>query len=356
MSISQFLSLFNSQMNDREYEGASRTLRQLQTLGLDEYQLKILTANLYDTTDRVKEAELIYREVLKSPAPNSLINQARQGLQVIQERERQIREANIALEMTENNAKDDGLLYLLPIEVSQKERTAEALTRIFNLDIYTARSSLPTRHPRIYRLGRYGELKVFSNELTKLTVKNTVIRLKSISEIPVYNVLYLAEERAGIVAITAKDRISLTLEDVTTIVKGQVPMFEDVVMGVDRNYRVVREEQTKEYLSILDLHCGDFILRLEDQIYQFNQGKQFAKESLTMGARWRDLVLWLESAVKGTIRDEFFPFAEMSLLYPETLEEVTPKVNFKRVKDVLWDHSFQLYSGSIFLLGTTTDF
>lgn len=346
MNISQFLSLFETQMQDQEYEGASRTLKQLQVLGMEEPQLQLLTARIYECTNRTAEAEQLYRQVLKSSASNSIINQARQGLQVIQDQERQKREARIALEMTEEESKDHSLLLLLPIAVSDREQKAEGLARIFNLDIYTARSVLPTKHLKIYRLGRYGEMKVYAEELKKYGIESLPIRLKTIESISVYPVIYLEEDKEGI-NITTKDKdFYVPWQLLTRMVKGQVPIIEEVVIGVDKKYQIAKAEQTKDFLSIVDLHCPQqqMIFRLQDQQYQFIQGKRFIGDNITMMARWKELIAWLEQTGNFAIADDFLPFAEMALLYPETLQEITPKVNFARVKECLWDNSFHLYS------------
>ncbi len=343
MTISQFLALFETQMQNGEYEGAHRSLNQLQTLGLDTMHLQLLKARLYDATDRTEEAEQLFRLVLKSNAPNAQILQARQGLNNIQVRQQERRKASIALEMTEARNQDDGLLLLFPIDVINKEAKAEALARVFNLDIYTARSVLPTRHHKIYRLGRYGEMKVYAQELQSYGIDCQAVRLKTIGEIPVYPVLYLAEAEDRLLITTTEKEFNIPWSSIKRIVKGDVPMLEEVVVGVNRKYQVVKEEQTKDYLTILDLH-SDVIFRLENLEYLFSKGQQFPVENDTMTAKWQQLIHWIMERTRAVMIDDFLAFAEMSLLYPETLEKITPRLSFKRVKDCLWDNSFELYS------------
>ncbi len=345
MTISQFLSLFETQMKNNEYEGARRTLNQLQNLGLEEFHIQLLTGMLYDCTDRTQEAEYLFRQVMKSNAPNSLILQARQGLKNIQEREQKRRMASIALEMTNPENKDDGLLILCPVDVSSKEQKAEALARVFALDIYTARAVLPTRYRKIYRLGRYGEMKVYAQELKQYGIDSLPVRLKTIGDIAVHSVLYLEEDQDGLKISTKNKEITIPWQEVKRIVKGQVPMLEEVVTGVNKKYQIVKEEQTKEFLLIVDLHCHNMIIRLEDQQYQFNNGKKFHGDNATMMSKWKELINWLEKKTNVPVEDEFLPFAEMALLYPETLEAISPKISFPRTKPCLWDNSFHLYSG-----------
>jgi len=343
MNIGQFLALFETQMKDGEYEGASRSLKQLQSLGLDEPHLQLLTARLYDSTDREEEAEQLFRQVLKSNAPNLQINQARQGLNIIQARRQQRRRANITLEMTDPQNQDDGLLLLFPVDIESKEKKAEALVRVFNLDIYTARSVCPTKYCKIYRLGRYGEMKVYAQELKDYGIKALPVRLKTIEEMTVHSVLYLEESANGLLINTPKDVFDIPWSSVKRIVKGEVPMLEEVVVGVDRKYQVKKEETTKDFLQIIDLHC-DVIFRLENEQYHFNQGKRFMGDNATMTAKWQELSDWLQEKTKAIVIDDFLPFGEMTLLYPETLEKITPKLTFRRLKECLWDNSFELYS------------
>lgn len=347
MNTDQFLALFETQMKDGEYEGAYRSLKQLQSLGLEEPHLLLLTARLYDCTDRVAEAEQIFRSILKSNATNLQISQARQGLNTIQMREKQRRQASITLEMTDPKNQDDGLLLLFPVDTDSIEKKAEALARVFNLDIYTARSLCPKKYCKIYRLGRYGEMKVYSRELKDYGIDALAVRLKTIEEMTVYSVLYLEENKNGLTFTTKKGEFNIPWSSIKRIVKGEVPILEEVVVGVDRKYQIAKEEKTKEFLRIIDLHC-DVVFRLENQQYQFNQGKKFMGDHATMTAKWKEMNDWLIEMTGAEVIDHFLPFGEMALLYPETLQKINPKLSFNRVKECLWDNSFELYS---FLFG-----
>jgi hypothetical protein len=382
-SMEKQLALFDDYLAKRDFAKAAAVLKKLLSKRPDDLQLKLCTARYYHNTGKVDKAETIYRELLKSAAQAKLLDQARRGLKAIEDAELQAQRDRIAQALEQPLGQSLGFLGIEPIDSELKQEAAVKLARILHLDPYTAKTQVPSRNMRILRIGTYGEMLVYGQQLQEVDLPSFWISLAAIDQVNMQTVAYfeadtVPERNNGSARITAYcqnptnsnqsnrfiadelDRLSFKWSEVTACVVAVLPTFGEVV-NFDAKQRLIKEEQVLDLVNICDLHLGDrnLILRFHDNFYQFNQGMQLEVPQVldnlqpTVQERWNALSNWLEQKLPASTpiysdRD-FKTFADMALAFPHFLEQLEPHINLARKKESLWDNCFQLFSGMIFL-------
>jgi hypothetical protein len=154
-------------------------------------------------------------------------------------------------------------------------------------------------------------------------------------------------------------------------VMGMLPIFEEVVEINNRN-RTYRKPRVLDYIHVCDLqlHKRRSIFRLCSQTYDFCDFKQLITQNrhqftgdldresigdvslgngqslqLTSRDNWKNLMAQIHDRVSGIpILNDFTPFAETALGFPELLTHINPHLELLRRSDSAWDRAFQLYS------------
>ncbi|AFY68404.1 hypothetical protein Pse7367_0086 [Thalassoporum mexicanum PCC 7367] len=373
------LAQFDHYLAKREFAKAAAILKKLLSQQPSDLQLKLCTARYHHAAGKVDKAEAIYRELLKSAAQPQLLDQARRGLQAIEAAELKEQRERIAEAIEQPLGQSAGLLGLEPIASELKQEAAIKLARILHLDPYTAKTQIPSRNLRLLRIGTYGELLVYGQQLQAVGLPAFAISLAAIDQIEVKSVAYFESEpipqgnngdRLTAFCLNAAqshryvadelDRLGFGWNEVTSCVISVLPTFSEVV-NFDAKQKLIKEEQVLDLVNVCDLHLGDrnLILRFHDYLYQFNQGMQLAVPQVhknlqpTVQERWSSLINWLEPNLPKNIqvyRDrDFKTFADMALAFSDFIKQVEPNLNLERKKESVWDNCFQLYSGMVFL-------
>ncbi len=375
--MKDLVATFEKQFAEQNFSAASATLKELQQQNPNDSQIEVLMANLYRATGEPNKAEVIYRTILRTETQAKLLSQARQGLKIIEDAERQQQKDAIAMALAQPGNKSLGFLAIQPMETSDKKAIAEQVARIFHIDTYTAKMLIPSRNLKILRIGTVGELSVYGEQLRQIGIPAIWIGLEAIAKIDVYNVNYFVNNlesavrgttptngqinsavlKKQICAVHDDGEISFDWHEVGIKVTGLLPTFGEVV-AVDAKHQLIRKEQVLDQVHICDLHLPqrNCILRFHDNHYQFTQGVQLKVEqplkhiAPTVQQRWASLMQWLDQAMPQVpIKDDFTPFAEIALEFPEFLGELNPRLDLERRKESLWDNCFQLYSGMVFM-------
>ena len=338
----------------------------IQTLDPNDPWTEVYQARIQEGKQLWDEAEGTFRELLRHDHGPKITLAARQGLDRLQKQRHQKRKQAIAQALTPPEKTELGMLILNAVESEEKLAAAQAMAQIMNIDAYSARIILPSRGIRLYRSGAIGELEFYGQQLQAQNIPTFWTTLSAIQSIEVFSVSHFEamDNRAQVVVQQSGSLQGSTVEfawsDVTRRVKGQLPIFEEVV-DRDSRGKMKRKEQTQDHAQFCDLHLPkqNLILRLSDTNYQFNRGfslshhTEHTLDQSTAWANWRQLMEITERQLSHkTIGQEFSLFAETALDHPDLLEKIPAHIDLFRREDSLWDPAFQLYSALLFLQST----
>lgn len=363
-------------IDKQNYKQASKLLKELQQSMPESPWVKLYVAIFYEKVDKLETAEKLYRKLLPTVNNPQIIAQARQGLQRIEniEKQRQAEAIAQAKSLPENT--EPGLLILEPIAKEEKVTAAQTLARIMKIDPYSARMQVQNRGWRIYKTGAIGELQVYGQEMLAGNIPVFWARLSAMEQINIFRVEYLQNidenhQQVNLVCLNANDqRGSLTFSwsEVTAKVDGALPMFMET-MDYDprrnRNDRFRKREIVQDYAQIFDLHLShrNSILRFCDRQYQFAQGIDFTENATansadnapnvtnTIRVKWNNLNETVKSQLSQAVNfNDFNAFAEPTTQdYPQLLSRLHCQINLERKLDSAWDPAFHLYSCLAFM-------
>ncbi|MBD2436538.1 tetratricopeptide repeat protein [Nostoc sp. FACHB-110] len=341
----------------KDYHTAAKLLQQLVKESPDNPWVQFYVGRLYEVSAKHQDAEKIYRQLLQSTTNSKIVTQTRQGLQRLQEIEQETRQRAIAKATAEPNSTEPGILLLEPIPNELKAIAAPKLAQIMQLDAYTARLLLPTRHWKLYRSGAIGELKYYGEQLQQAEIPCFWVSIAAIEQIQVFQVEYFSEstQQATVICRNQENQLgslSFSWSEVQARVVGLLPIFEQVV-DVNARHQLERKTQTQDYAQFCDLHIPErrCILRLSDNSYQFQQGLEIAVQAShnTIRINWNQVLNWLEQQLPQVkIWSDFTPFAETIVDETELLNNITPHIHLFRREQTNWDAAFHLYSGLVF--------
>ncbi len=340
----------------------------LQQLSPEQLPVKFAWAWLAEKQEDWDIAEQRYRELLRQDCGPKLTLQARQGLERIAQHHQaqQAQALAFVAELPQNQAR--GILVLTAIpDPEMKADLVQHLARIMQLELYTARTLLPSRGWRFFRAGPLGELEVYGKALQASGIPVFWLPLAAIEGIQVIPVRYLQNVSPQAQACwlqsphqTSAAVFNFNWAEVSQRVEGLLPIFETVV---DRSPRgqLVYKEQVQDHAQFCDLHLPQrqTILRFYRGQYQFHQGinlnspenNQVMADQETSWANWRQLInLFEDHTGEIPVWKEFTAFAETIVDQTALLKKITPHIDLFRREESLWDNAFQLYSGLIFQL------
>jgi tetratricopeptide (TPR) repeat protein len=344
----------------KDYQTAAKLLKQLLKESPENPWVQFYQGRLYEVSQKRREAEGIYRQLLRSTQNNKIVTLARQGLQRIQEIEQEERQRAIAQATAEPCNTEQGILILEPLSNELKAQAAAKFAEIMQLDPYSARLVLPSRSWKFYRIGRVGELQFYGKQLQEAGIPCFWTAISAIEQIQVFQVKNFSESQAKVTVICSNQTNqvgSLTFDwsEVSARVMGLLPIFEEVV-DVDARRKLERKTQTQDYIQFCDLHLPSrrCILRLHDNGYEFQQGVKVSSTASqnTIRINWNNLLYWISIHLpKVKIWSDFTHFAETVLEQKEMLENLQSHIHLYRREKTNWDPAFHLYSGLIFIQG-----
>lgn len=326
-------------------------------------------ARLQEAEGNEEDAKTAYLTILRTSTHPKIIAQSRQGIQRIEQREKnqvQAEQTEIQSAITEAMETPDnqkmGLLILEPIETEDKKPFAQEFAKIMGIDAYSARLKLPSRAWRLYTTGGMGKLNVYADMLKKAQIPCFTASLEEIKRLQVYTVLFIEsiEPQVTLVYEPSKgqrDILSFPWSEVSQSVEGMLPIFEECV---ERGARGQLQRKTKilDYAKFRDLHLPkhQMILRFCDQTYQFQQGYSIVsgmenvEEKNTTQDYWNHFNRFMaEKLGDKPLYSEFTPFGETAIDFRELLKQIEPNINLLRREETPWDAAFTLYSGLAFI-------
>ncbi|MDM9381330.1 tetratricopeptide repeat protein [Chlorogloeopsis sp. ULAP01] len=352
------IDLVATAFEQKDYRTAAKLLKQLLKESPENPWVQFYVGRLHEVSAKRQEAEKIYRQLLRDTTNAKIVTQARQGLQRLQELEKEERKRAIIQATANSDNSKLGVLILEPISNELKTQAAQKLAQIMQLDFYSARLLLPSRGWRLYRSGAIGELEFYGKQLKKADIPCFWAKLADIEKIQVFHVNYF-EEYTSKVTVVCRNQDnqlgSLCFDwlEVKGRVQGLLPIFEEVV---DRDVRgkLERKTQTQDYFQFCDLYIPgrNCILRLYDKGYKFQQGVEIAPQTgeNTIRINWNNLLSLIDEQLPQVkIWSDFTSFAETALDQTEVLDNIEPHIHLFRREKTNWDTAFHLYSGLVFL-------
>ncbi len=341
----------------KDYHTAAKLLKTLLDESPDNPWVQFYLARLHEVSKKYKNAEKVYRNLLRSTTNTKILTLARQGLQRLQEIEQEARQRAIIEATTDPSNIELGVLVLEPLNNQLKTQLAPKFAQIFQIDNYTARLTLPSRGWKLYRTGQIGELKFYGTQLQQSGIPCFWAKIAAIGQIRVFQANYFFEAGANTTVICrnpANQVGSLTFKwsEVKARVVGLLPIFEQVV-DVDARYQIERKTKTQDYAQFCDLHLPgrSCILRLADKSYEFQKGLEIAPQASqnTIRINWNFLLEWLDQQLPQIkVWSDFTPFAETILDHTEMLGNIQSHIHLFRRDKTNWDPAFHLYSGLVF--------
>jgi hypothetical protein len=319
---------------------------------------------LHEAQHDVTAAEASYRSVLQQAQASKLTLAARQGLERLQNQRTEERKAAIAQATLDPEKTELGVLVLEAIPSEAKTNAAQAMAKIMNLEPYAARMLLPSRGLRFYRSGPIGELEFYGQQMHHQGIPVMWRSLSDLQRVKVCAVLYLETLENPVRAVVdggsteqPTQTIQFSWDEVSQRVEGQIPIFEAVV-DRDARGKLLRKEQTQDYVQFCDLHLPtrNCILRLYDSAYQFNQGISLATDDQTTPAlntswaNWQRLTELIQQQLPNKpVWSDFESFVQTALDHSEFLSKLASHIDLFRREESDWDPAFQLYSALLLL-------
>lgn len=342
----------------RDYKQVSQLLKQWQTSEPQSPLLRLYAAQMQEKTNRLEAAEKNYLKLLKQTPSGKLMSQARAGLQRIEQQRKQAKAAALSeAKQTEGGDELAILAIASPADQNRKEAIA-GVAKVFNLDAYSARMKIPPSGFRIHRLGSWGEVTYYADQLKHVKVPTLSSKVCDIQALQTFQICYFETltPQPTIVCKSADNqlgKISFDWSEVSQRVSGQLPIFEQVV-DLGNWGKTIHKEKIQDYAQVVDLHLAgrQIVLRLCDRLYQYQKGIDLVKGTeLNSRIQWNQLLSTLESAIKAPQRSDFKRFGKGALEFINILPFIHPNLDIDRRAPSHWDLAFHLYSSLCYLNG-----
>ncbi len=351
------LDQINQALTAENYSLAEDLLKQLKTQQPDNPWLQFYYARLQETKGDLENAEKSYKQVLLNTINKQILSQARAAIKRLADLEKNKVQAKLQQSLekakTEEGNEELAVLILEPIKSELKKTLAQSMAKIMNIDAYTARLQLPTKHWRLYRTGNLAQLKSYADTLTDANIPCFAVSLKELETIEIYQVKYIESisPEVKIICINKNGEdssFSFNWSEITQKVEALLPIFESS-LEVNRDWKISRKTTTLDYAQILDLHLSakKTIIRFGDYQYNFAQGLPIAKadKKETNRENWNNLKQFLKPyLIDVFLISDFTAFAEKAIDFKDMLERIQPHINLLRREESLWDAAFELYT------------
>ena len=354
-------------LEKKDFRTAATLLQQWQRKDPKTPLLRFMIGQYQEATERWELAEKTYLKLLRQATSQKLMGQARQGIQRVQAKITQAREAALATARTQPDSQEPGLLCLEPVQAEHRKTAAQGLAKVMQIDPYTAGLQLPSKGWRLHRVGSVGEMKFYSQALVEAQTPAFWVKQSDVNGIQVFRIDYVRQMQPQIEVVCKNPEgqlgvIAFAWTEVSQIVLGQLPLFESVV-DTDAWRNLQRKEKTQDYAEILDLHLHrrGCVLRLCDRTYDFRQsnpfphGETIPDQALSTRPHWNAVTTYIRKQVQAPNHQGFAQFGEGALEYLELLPTLTSHIDIPRPQPTNWDPAFHLYSSLHFLrFGSST--
>ena len=352
--------LVSAALGAQQLTQAAQLIKQWQQKTPQDPWLKLAMGQYWEAKDELEKAQITYTRLLQSTANTKVLVNAREGVQRVRDRLAQQREHDLSAAKQQPGATAAAVLALEPVTGDRRESVAQGLARVMQIDAYTARTRLPSKHWRLLRVGPAGELQYFCEQLKAESVPARWATIDQVKEISTFRVLAIQAVKPQLVVVCQNDAgqqgtIQLGWDDITQWVVGQLPIYESVV-DLDARGRLKRKDATQDYGEIMDwhLHRRGCILRFCDRAYKFRDAVPLPPAAavpspLIAATAWKAMKNYFKDCiVSGPITD-FSGFGESALDIIDLLPPFEAHVDLARSLPSPWDRAFHLYSSLRFL-------
>lgn len=353
-------------MNSKDYRTATKLIQQLGSGERQNPLIQLYMAQIYEASQKLAQAQAIYRQLLQDPSNPKVMSQARQGLKRLENWEANQRQEAIAQAKADPGGANWGLLILEGLDPAgsttekqtQRQLAAQKFAKIMQLDVYSARLQLPSAGWRLYRTGAVGEMNFYRQQLEAVGIPSFAAAAEDINQINVFTGHYLqAENPPTVICANAEGQVgslSFQWSEVSQQVVGLLPWFEEV-FSMDVRRQMQHKTETLDYIQVCDLHLPgrNSIIRLCDRHYQFAEGVFFSPQQgskqTTVRTNWNNLLGFVNEHLPNKPQwSDFTTFGETAIDFGEFLKRIPPHIHLSRPEDTPWDAAFQLYSGLVF--------
>ncbi|MGC1307986.1 MAG: tetratricopeptide repeat protein [Phormidesmis sp.] len=359
-----------------DYQQVSQLLKQWQASDSKNPLLRLYAARLQEQTNRLEAAEKTYLKLLKQMPGGKIMAQARAGIQRIQHRQK-VQKAE-ALAQSRQIAGGDEVAILAiaapPTSGSasgstsgstsgpdlDRQKAIAGIAQVFNLDPYTARLKLPPSGFRIHRIGPWGEINYYNQALNQAHTPTLSAKVKDIKALQTFQISHfetLKRQPSVLCKNSASQlgKISFDWAEVSQLVSGQLPIFEQVV-DIGNWGKTVHKEKVQDYVQVVDLHLKgrEIVLRLCSSLYQYQKGTALTEHTadlpqINSRIQWNQLLAQLAQSISAPHHNDFTRFGKAALEFIPLLPPFSSNLDLDRRAPSHWDQAFHLYSTLCYL-------
>ncbi len=346
----------------KDYRSATIALKQLWQLQPENPQVQLYRGKLYEIAGNLTQASNTYKQLLKAVSTPKIMAQARQGLDRVVLLDQEQRRREVALSISAPDQDQQGILILEAIDPTHRTAAAQALAQIMNVDPYSARTHMPSRGWRIYRMGPIGEMKLYGQQLQAKSIPCFWVKSASFELPQLFQVQVVQAEtpKVELVCVNSEGKtgaVSFDWSEVGQWVKGRLPIL-DRPLEFDPLRREIslrsRKEEVRDFALVLDIHlpARNCILRFCDRNYRFDQGVDFTPDiplaQTVTRSQWNGIVEWIDTELKplntATLWDDFNAFRETAIEFPHLLKAIDPGFYLQGQENSRFNPTFHLYS------------
>jgi hypothetical protein len=322
--------------------------------------LKLAMANYWEAKDDLEKAQATYTRLLQSSSNSKVLGHARDGVQRVRDQLARRREHDIQEAKHRSDVKGSAVLVLAPVAGARREAAIQGLSQVMQLDAYTARMRLPSKHWRMFRVGAAGEIQYFWEQLQTHDTPAQWITIDQVKAVPVFRVEQVQSFIPQLTVVChnvagQKGTISLDWGEVNQWIVGQLPIFESVVDLAPWG-KLKRKEATQDYAEVMDLHVTKrgCVLRFCDRTYSYRdsvevpQQIQTPSSSLVAATYWKGMKSFFQQYLPDPDKN-FTGFGQGALDYMDLLPRFDHYLELSRQQPTAWDRAFHLYSCLRFL-------
>ena len=342
-------------LSNKQLTQAAKLLQQWQHAKPQDPWLHLAMANYWEAKNELEKAQVTYTRLLQSATSSKVLRLARDGVDRVRNRLAQQREHEIQAAKNRSSVQGAAVLVLAPVAGDQREKAIQGLAQVMQLDVYTARMRLPSKHWRMFRVGAAGEIQYFWEQLHNHSTPAHWLTIKQIKAVPIFRVEQIqsfAPQLNVVCQNTAgqKGTLSLPWHEVSQWIIGQLPIFESVV-DLDPWGKLKRRDATQDYAEIVDLHLQKrgCVLRFCDHTFTYRNSAVIPNQTpnpastLVAATYWKGMKAVFHEHLP-TPDKEFSGFGQGALDYMDLLPQFNPYLELSRQQPNAWDSAFHLYS------------
>lgn len=339
-----------------DYQQVTRLLKQWQKSEPANPLLRLYAAQFQEKTNQLEAAEKNYLKLLKQAPNRKMMTQARIGLQRVKKQQIAQKTADLDQFRTLEGGDEPAMLAIATPPETHRAQAIEGISKVFNLDAYTARLKVPNAGFRLHRTGSWGEISYYRKALQQVEVPTLSAKISDIKSLQTFQICYfeMLFPQPAVICKSAEGqlgKITFNWDEIGQRVNGQLPIFEQVV-DLSSWGKIKHKEQVQDYAQVIDFHLPgrQIMLRLCDRLYKYQQGMAIAPQpEINSRILWNQLTKKISAASTSPQHSEFTRFGKGALEFIKILPPVKPNLDIDRRAPSDWDVAFHLYSGLCYL-------